>query len=286
MAQARKLVASGGMSLAQIARTVGLHENTLRRHGLTAASIAADGLADVPSLRPLVRPGTPLLPKQEDDLRSLVAETDRTGVSITSEDVMTVLLGHDQDGLSLAAQLGSPRPSPPPRPPLETLIEMNSTYGGSEYSRMLLSMPEEEIDEELKSEDRYLANDWIEQNQALAAARLGNAQIDTQGDASALVAWGCDDLYYGSLIRAFASLESDTPLRRRPSKEQVLALCAQNEELEQMCLNVLHDNLPPFSALRYDRLCDEIQNTEVIYGLEREAQGHPNDLPADYEMFN
>ena len=224
--------------------------------------------------------GTPLSLEQVEDLRTLVTPN-RMGAPITDRDVVKILGRNSQDdGLRPPVQ----RPAQE-RPSLETLIALNSTYGGSEYSRMLLDMPEEDIAEELKEEDRDLANDWIENNQGLAAERHIKSGLDGLRDPTEVVTWAYEDMYYGSLIRASASLEGEVSFQR-PSKEQVVALCAQNEPFQQECLDIVNGQLPQFNALGYHRLCDEIGNTEVIYSLEAEAANSDGDLPSDYVEFN
>ena len=115
--------------------------------------------------------------EQVDNLRDLVNDAKRTGRQITDTEV-TRVLADDDDLPTRDSEY------------IRSLIDQNSIYGGSEYSKMLLFDPEQALMEGMADEDRILVDGWIEWNQPQGAKRFEKARHMSHNSPKDLLAWG------------------------------------------------------------------------------------------------
>ena len=220
-------------------------------------------------------------PAQIDRVSDILAALDKPESEITEEDFTQLL--------------------DPPRLPSRTLqerLEHAASYHPTQFEARLLTLTDKQLAIELLSQlDCYNAvkvDDWIKSNRVAAARRLENHTTQPTPHPRRLLAWGYDDPFTGPIIRALSSLSTSRPTPQhstetltiaRPTKEQVIALCADNRSLRQRCLDIINGTFGAFNILEYVRIRGDILRTADTQRLTARIEGRDVDRPDGYNVY-
>ena len=221
--------------------------------------------------------------RQRDKMGDLLTVFSKPITEITDEDI---------------TQLLDP-PRLPSRTPQERL-GLAAAYHLNELDLRLLALTDEQLVGIPRSViDLYrdaMVDDWVRTNRVAAAQRLATANHPAEASPEQLLAWGYDDLFTGPIIRALVSLSAplsatvsphrdDTVAVVRPTKQRVVALCADKRSLRQRCVGIVNGIIDAFNIVEYERIRADIVCTASTLRLTAQIEGRDMDWPDGYNPY-